>query len=203
MPLEVLRVIITLVTILLPEERSSFYSVFNSEISPSQTYFVYFIFKPIERLKFYIKTSVFLTSDENTSEPTIGQNGTLGPNSCAIARAIAVFPVPGGPANNKARPAIFLALIKSTATPAAYITLIYYFSCNSLPDQSLRNLIRIPIIFQPKPFHMRMRRYSLCLSRRFNFLNLNNITMGLLSAVWPCYFSNLFKYCIDTIFISI
>lgn len=29
------------------------------------------------------------------------------------------FPVPGGPANKTARPAIFLALISSTITPAA------------------------------------------------------------------------------------
>ena len=62
-----------------------------------------------------------MTSDEKTYEATIGQNGTLGPNYCAIANAIAVFPVPGGPANNKALPAIFLDLIKSTATPAAYL----------------------------------------------------------------------------------
>jgi hypothetical protein len=31
------------------------------------------------------------------------------------------FPVPGGPANRTARPAIFLALINSTITPAAFI----------------------------------------------------------------------------------
>ena len=34
---------------------------------------------------------------------------------------MAVFPVPGGPAKSKALPAIFLDLIKSTATPAAYL----------------------------------------------------------------------------------
>ena len=63
--------------------------------------------------------SVFLTSEENTSEPTIGQNGTFGPNSYDNAKAIAVFPVPGGPANKSALPAIFFILIKSTTTPAA------------------------------------------------------------------------------------
>ncbi len=89
-------------------------------ISPSQTYLVYLILIPIDLLKFYIKTSVFLTYEENTSDATIGQKGTLGPNSCAIAKAMAVFPVPGGPANNKALPAIFLDRIKSTITPAAY-----------------------------------------------------------------------------------
>ena len=42
------------------------------------------------------------------------------PNSVLIAKARAVFPVPGGPAINTALPAIFLALIRSTITPAAY-----------------------------------------------------------------------------------
>jgi len=45
---------------------------------------------------------------------------TLLPNSWAIARAMAVFPVPGGPASRHARPAIFLLLIMSTTIPAAY-----------------------------------------------------------------------------------
>ena len=51
----------------------------------------------------------------------MGQNGTLGPNYCAMAKAMAVFPVPGGPANKIALPAIFLDRIRSTTTPAAYI----------------------------------------------------------------------------------
>jgi len=80
-PLEVLRVIITLVTILLPEARSSLSSVFSSVISPSQTYFVYFILIPIDLLKFSINTSVFFTSEEKTYEATIGQKGTFGPSS--------------------------------------------------------------------------------------------------------------------------
>jgi hypothetical protein len=109
----------TLVTILFPEAKSSLSYVFNSLISPSQTSFVSFIFIPIDLLKFYISTSVFFTSDENTYEPTMGQKGTLGPSSCAMASAMAVLPVPGGPAKSKARPAIFLDLIKSTTTPAA------------------------------------------------------------------------------------
>ena len=71
----------TEVTILLPEDKSSRSSVFNSVISPYHTYLVYFIFIPIDLLKFYIKTSVFLTSEEKTSEATMGQKGTLGPNS--------------------------------------------------------------------------------------------------------------------------
>jgi hypothetical protein len=36
-----------------------------------------------------------------------------------MAKAMAVLPVPGGPANNNALPAIFFDLIKSTTTPAA------------------------------------------------------------------------------------
>lgn len=45
---------------------------------------------------------------------------TLFPRSWAMAMASAVFPVPGGPANRTARPAILLDLIKSTTKPAAY-----------------------------------------------------------------------------------
>lgn len=111
----------TLVTILFPDVRSSRYYVFNYVIYPSQTYLVYLILRPIDLLKCSIKTSVFLTSEENTSEATIGQNGTLGPSYWAIANAIAVFPVPGGPAKRRALPAIFFDLIRSTATPAAYL----------------------------------------------------------------------------------
>jgi hypothetical protein len=118
-PFDVLRVIITLVTIFLPEAKSSLSYVFNSVISPSQTYLVSFIFIPIDLRKFSISTSVFFTSEENTSEATIGQKGTLGPNYCATARAIAVLPVPGGPAKSNARPAIFFDFMRSTTTPAA------------------------------------------------------------------------------------
>lgn len=119
MPFDVFKVMITLVTILFPEAKSSLSSVLSSLIYPYQTSFVSFILIPIALLKFYMRTSVFLTSEENTSEATIGQKGTFGPNYCAIASAIAVFPVPGGPAKSNARPAIFLDLIKSTTTPAA------------------------------------------------------------------------------------
>lgn len=80
-PLDVFKVIITLVTILFPDDKSSLYSVFSYVTSPYHTYLVYFIFIPIERLKFYIKTSVFFTYDEKTYEATMGQKGTFGPNS--------------------------------------------------------------------------------------------------------------------------
>lgn len=120
-PLDVFKVMMTDVTILFPVVKSSLYYVFISVIYPYQTYFVYFIFRPIDLRKCYIKTYVFFTYDENTYEATIGQNGTFGPSSWAMANAMAVFPVPGGPAKSKARPAIFFDLIKSTATPAAYL----------------------------------------------------------------------------------
>lgn len=42
---------------------------------------------------------------------------------------MAVFPVPGGPASSKALPAIFLDLMRSTATPAAYLAKI----CPTIP----------------------------------------------------------------------
>ena len=38
-----------------------------------------------------MRTSVGFTSDEYTSLPTIGQNGTFGPSSAAIAMARAVY----------------------------------------------------------------------------------------------------------------
>jgi len=79
-PLDVFRVIMTLVTILFPEAKSSRSSVFSSVIYPSHTSFVSLILMPIDLLKFSIRTSVFLTSEENTSEATIGQKGTLGPS---------------------------------------------------------------------------------------------------------------------------
>lgn len=72
---------ITLVTILFPDAKSSRSYVLSSVISPYHTSLVYLIFIPIDLLKFYINTSVFLTSEENTSEATMGQKGTLGPSS--------------------------------------------------------------------------------------------------------------------------
>lgn len=59
-----------------------------------------------------------LTSEVITI-PTLYYCTTLFPSSCAIARAMAVLPVPGGPASSRARPAIFLLLIISTTIPAA------------------------------------------------------------------------------------
>ena len=50
------------------------------------------------RLKCSMRTAVFFTSEEYTSEPTIGQKGTFLPSSWAMPSASAVFPVPGAPA---------------------------------------------------------------------------------------------------------
>lgn len=80
-PFDVFSVIMTDVMILFPVDRSSRSSVFSSEIYPSHTSLVSFIFNPIERRKFSISTSVFFTSEEKTSEATIGQKGTFGPSS--------------------------------------------------------------------------------------------------------------------------
>lgn len=61
-----------------------------------------------------------------------------------MASAIAVFPVPGGPAISKARPAIFFVLISSTATPAASLA-------NSYPTMPAWTSIAIPSSFNPNP----------------------------------------------------
>eukprot|EP00900_Chrysochromulina_parva_P022550 jgi/Chrpa1/4929/Chrysochromulina_OHIO_Genome00015640-RA len=100
--------------------------------------------RPIERRKFSISTSVFFTSDEKTSEPTMGQKGTLGPSSCARARASAVLPVPGAPASISARPAIFLVLISSTATPSASRAF-------SWPTRPAATSIAVPSSARPRP----------------------------------------------------
>ena len=60
--------------------------------------------------KFSISTSVFFTSEEKTSEPTMGQKGTFVPSSCAMPSASAVLPVPGAPVISSARPANFFCL---------------------------------------------------------------------------------------------
>ena len=50
----------------------------------------------------------------------MGRKGTFGPRSCEMARARAVFPVPGGPARRTARPDILRALMRSTMMPQAW-----------------------------------------------------------------------------------
>jgi len=53
---------------------------------------------PMALRKCSMRTAVFLTSLLYTSLPTMGQNGTLLPSSCATPSASAVLPVPGAPA---------------------------------------------------------------------------------------------------------
>jgi hypothetical protein len=143
--LEDLRVTITEETTLsYPSPGFSCSSNLNSVSSPSHTSLVSLILNPIALLKFSYKTSVFLTSDEYTSEATIGQNGTFGPSSYEIAKAMAVLPVPGGPAKSRALPAIFFYLIISTMIPqpslAAY--------CPTSPPL---NSTAAPVSSNPRP----------------------------------------------------
>ena len=116
-----------------------------SVTSPSQTSLFSFILKPIARRKFSIKISVFFTSDEYTSEPTIKQKGTFGPSSWETPRAIAVFPVPGGPAKSKAFPAIFFDFINSTTIPQAWRASIW-------PTRPQAISIGFPSLSKPRPF---------------------------------------------------
>ena len=62
-----------------------------------------------------------------------------------MARAMAVLPVPGGPARSRALPAIFLDLIRSTTTPAASLAR----TCPTIPCEiSLAS----PSSLSPSPF---------------------------------------------------
>lgn len=74
---------------------------------------------PMALLKFSMSASVFLTSAEYISLPTIGQKGTFVPSSWLTANANAVLPVPGPPASSTALPDIFFALTRSTTRPHA------------------------------------------------------------------------------------
>ena len=71
------------------------------------------------RRKDSARTSVFFTSVLYTSDPTMGQKGTLDPSSCDTARANAVLPVPGAPTINSALPENLRDFIRSTMTPHA------------------------------------------------------------------------------------
>jgi len=116
----------------------------SSVTSPSYTSLFSLMRRPMARRKFSIKISVFFTSLEYTSEPTIGQKGTFVPSSCAIPSASAVLPVPGAPAMSSARPAIFFCLIMSTTTPHASR------AC-SCPTQPALSSIASPSSFSPSP----------------------------------------------------
>jgi hypothetical protein len=113
------------------------------------------------------KTSVFLTSVLYTSDPTIGQNGTLAPSSCATANASAVFPVPGAPTSNNARPENFRDLMRSTITPQAYSNLSAmnvvtynewqsYLACIRLSNESSAVNVGKSFGSKAKPFYVGM-----------------------------------------------
>ena len=176
-PFDVLRVMITLVTILFPDVKSSRYYVFNSVISPYQTYFVYLIFKPIDLRKCYIRTSVFLTYDEKTYEATIGQNGTFGPSYWAMARAIAVLPVPGGPAKRRALPAIFFRLDEINCNTSG-------LSGEDLSDHTLGYFRCVTILLETESLDVGMGWYSLGFGGWSDFFDLV-LRYALLWVEWP------------------
>ena len=71
-----------------------------SQIMSARSYVMPCGGSPMARRKCSISTAVFLTSLLYTSLPTMGQNGTLLPSSCATPSASAVLPVPGAPAED-------------------------------------------------------------------------------------------------------
>ena len=144
-PLAVFRPMTTCeMTLPYPPPADSVSSGVSSVTSPSYTSLFSLIRNPMARRKFSIRISVFFTSELYTSEPTIGQNGTFEPSSCAIPSARAVLPVPGAPAISRARPAIFFCLIMSTTTPHASR------AC-SCPTQPALMSKASPSSFRPKP----------------------------------------------------
>merc|ERR1740128_1046894 len=114
--------------------------------------------------QFSINTSVFLISEENTSDPTMGQNGTLFPSSCAIPSARAVFPVPGGPTNNIALPAIFFASDQINYEASSLSGL-------DLTNKSSSNVNGRAGIIQSQAFNMTMSRNTLSFDGTTNFFD--------------------------------
>mmetsp|Transcript_61054 Transcript_61054/g.164009 ORF Transcript_61054/g.164009 Transcript_61054/m.164009 type:complete len:88 (+) Transcript_61054:2817-3080(+) len=85
---------------------------------------------------------------------------------------MAVFPVPGAPANKTALPAIFLLLMRSTAMPAAcqnnqrnveLLLVLTHLAGFLLPNQPSSNGIRFTCIVKAEPLDMTVRRDSLSL----------------------------------------
>lgn len=89
--------------------------------SPSTISLYYFILTPIDLLKACVNASVLLIYNENIYEPASIVKGTSSPKLFAIAMAMAVFPVPGWPPINTARPAILPYFIISRMIPAALL----------------------------------------------------------------------------------
>ena len=93
-----------------------------------------------------MRTSVFFTSELYTSLPTMGQNGTLLPNSCAIPSASAVLPVPGAPRHQKSASS-HLLLANHVHHDTARLARVF------LPDPSRRRLRRVSVILQTQTLH--------------------------------------------------
>lgn len=104
-----------------------------------------------------------------------------------MANAIAVFPVPGGPAMSSARPDIFFDLIRSSTIPAAYQYrnyLYYKFSANTtkpqthlarclLAHQTAAHLERNTILVQSQTLDVTVRGDALCPDGAFNLFDLH------------------------------
>lgn len=147
-------------------------SICTSTTSPSIISVSSLILTPILRRNACVRASVFDMDKENTSEAAIIVKGTSFPSvwampakkrhlSCqlfhsrfadrvpkddktAIPRAIAVFPVEGGPANNIARPAILPSCTIFRIIPAA----LRAFACPTIPCEFARGSSRSS---KPKP----------------------------------------------------
>mmetsp|Transcript_11286 Transcript_11286/g.16685 ORF Transcript_11286/g.16685 Transcript_11286/m.16685 type:complete len:200 (+) Transcript_11286:6933-7532(+) len=113
-----------------PSDPSIALSICISTTSPSIISVSSFIFTPIDLLNACVNASVFDISSENISDAANMVNGVSFPNSCAIAIAIAVFPVPGSPAIKIALPAICPCFIISSINPAAFLA----FPCPTIPS---------------------------------------------------------------------
>ena len=81
-------------------------SISISTTSPSIISVSSLIRTPIALRNACVSASVLLISMEKISEPAIIANGVSSPRAFAMPMAMAVFPVPGWPASNTARPAI-------------------------------------------------------------------------------------------------
>lgn len=123
---------------------------------------------PIALRKFSISASVFFTSAEYISLPTMGQKGTFVPSSWLTASASAVLPVPGPPASRTALPDIFFCFTRSTTKPHACKTVnttpsrasyrAKYLSSCGLPDEpSTRRICMTIRPFQTQSLDMRVR----------------------------------------------
>lgn len=74
---------------------------------------------PIDLRNACVRASVLDISNEKISDDASVVNGTSGPSDCAMAIAIAVLPVLGGPDMRTARPAILPSLTICRITAAA------------------------------------------------------------------------------------